>query len=69
MKTIEVKPNIPGMFRYIAAVYKDDAELARMLFFEGWPQLTERHFDAVIIGNYKVIANGEGVNFPEEVTA
>ena len=69
MKTIEVKPNIPGMFRYIAQVYKDDAELARMIFFGGWPQLTERHFEAVITGNYKVVANGEGVNFPEEVTA
>ena len=69
MKTIELKPNIPGMFRYIAAVYQDDAELARQIFFEGWPSLTEKHFDAVIIGNYKVVANGEGVNFPEEVTA
>ena len=61
--------SVPGMFRYIAAVYPDNAELARKLFFGGWPQLTERHFDAVITGNYKVVANGEGVNFPEEVTA
>lgn len=69
MKTIELKPNIPGMFRYIAQVYKDDAELARILFFEGWPQLTEEHFQRVITGNYKVMAHGEGVNFYEEVTA
>lgn len=68
MKTVEVKPNIPSMFRYIAHVYQTDAEMARMLFFGGWPQLTEAHFDAVIIGNYKVVAGGEGVNFPEEVT-
>lgn len=67
MKTINLAPNIPGMFRYIAHIYLTDAELARMIFFEGWPELTEKHFDAVIIGNYKVVANGEGVNFPEEV--
>lgn len=69
MKTIEIKPNVPMLFRYVAAMYRDNAEGARQFFFESWPQLTEKHFDAVIIGNYKVVAGGEGVNFPEEVTA
>ena len=69
MKYLDAKPNIPGMFRYIAHVYQTNAPLARKIFFEGWPTLTEQHFDAVITGNYKVVANGEGVNFPEEVRA
>lgn len=67
MNYIEIKPNIPGLFRYVAVTYRSDAERARDFFFESWPQLTERHFEAVITGNYKVVANGQGVYFPEEV--
>lgn len=59
---IELKPNVEGMFRWIAHVYGTDAPLARNIFFAGWPKLTEKEFQDVITGNY-VFTSEDTVTF------
>lgn len=63
---IELKPNTAGMFHWIAqAVYPFNAKKAREIFFAGWPELTESHFQDVIAGKYTIMPNGSDVKFDD----
>lgn len=55
---IECPPDNFGLMRWIANVYRTDAETARNIFFAGWPQLTESHFQDVIAGKIREGNNG-----------